>query len=725
LYAGDGSVVPLTLVSNTGNYLFVLKPMTTLTPTGNQYYFEVNADNVVGFSGDDAGCGNDYYAKFSIYDPNASTLASIMPAIDIQGFDAFDTYVVDWNDIWKVFYDDQDAFEYAESSDWIQDYGTIRLSWAAAADCYGYDVYIKDSDTAWQLVDDWDVTYTYNDGQFVEANITVYGEGEYDYLNAFYCEPLPEGWAYENPWEMWAPFYAGNTVQIVVMPKNINGIAQDPNYDKTIVGLALKDNLGPVIAGKGDNYPADAWFYPYFFGPDRDKFDSCTKYDETEIAILSQEPLKDVELMAQEPNVYGAWASSGSFRVARAYWDDPDLALVDGQGVPYPSNRAYIMIDLEPAIATTLTEDFGGYCGGNVLLGPGYEYGYYLFTESVGGFAAGDPITITDAEGNHYGGGNHCELLNNTGRIAVDRGICEDILAEGAKVFFNGPVNSGYDGTETYVQRGTCYHTPFILVEDASAEDHYIDGGSVILAPEKAYVAGTGSNNYREFDGVGLEYPYFTESAYSAGTAVEGITPSGASTTVYNDNSGDNVVDVYNASGFSIGDTVVFDISDATIVRTIIDINTASDPDTITVDGGAITVDEDDYVNECITFSTVLAFGYPMIELHESAGIQVGSTITFDPDGENPWTTTVTGVAYRANIHGVTKFTNGVTVSDLPPLDEQEQWVCFDSGTIVVTNSSRAPDALQVKLKDRSGNDSSVWYDQIGYEEVDGGWSIF
>ena len=56
---------------------------------------------------------------------------------------------------------------------------------------------------------------------------------------------------------------------------------------------------------------------------------------------------------------------------------------------------------------------------------------------------------------------------------------------------------------------------------------------------------------------------------------------------------------------------------------------------------------------------------------------------------------------------------SGIVIDQV--LEDEGTPVVFSSGTDYTIDSSREPDVLQVNLKDRSGNDSVSYFDQIGW----------
>ena len=382
LYANDGNMpVPFTM-SNTGGYLYTITPDITLDPTRNEYRLYIN-DNI-SFSADWGNVDDtqyaDNYQPFVIYDPLATFSDAIVPGLDIN---QNNTYKVDWDRflVGDMTISNPLSEDTSQGPYWNDD---LRLSFMVDPEATGYQVWMKDSNSPWINIEDAGgyLSFTYNDGQAIE--VTVNNVFSPSFAGGEFVPPNVTS-AFDEP------FLDDNTIQVVVMPENVNGFATDPNSDNTIAGLSLNDNWGPEVMNSG-NYNFDSTAYT--------EFDSGTYCDETSVNIAVGEPLLSTTTLTPEfgTGEFGAKAVEGSpcFTVTGVRYPDQDL--VDPEtDLPYPSNFSYIEVDLAPVVMTTTAADasLGDYIV-NVADNAGFAYGDSVMVgdqiETVYGFVSTDRI---------------------------------------------------------------------------------------------------------------------------------------------------------------------------------------------------------------------------------------------------------------------------------------------------------------------------------------------
>ena len=684
----NGNIVVPYTTSNTGGYLYVITPDQTLTPENNAYSFTIA--NLLSSSGDFTG---GLTQAFNIYDSSATMHDAITPGIDIN---ANLSYKVDWN---AILLGDPSVMNPFTASSMIP---TINMSWACVDldgdgieddDVTGYQVWVKDSDTPWQQVG---VNYTYNDGQYIEANIVLPGSGSI--FDAFDPDDTFGLTAVE-------PFFGGNVFQIVVMPTNINGFATDPSTDITIAGLSLSANWGPqIVTGTGwDGNPTG--------------FTAATRYDDTGVLICVDEPLQDVTLTPEyTTGQYGARASSGYFTVLDAYW--PDLDLVDPDtDTPYPSNRAYILVDLTPTLTTTLAAD--------ALLGD-----TVIEVASLTGFAIGDSVNVN---GNDEGTVTQFNSTSST--LTLTSGLDAD-AATGASVYWYGDMQNGYADVSGLLGAASNVNDNNIYVNNLL---NIAVGDSTVTSPAGGDVTATSSAS-----GINrITVTTAPTAAYASGTAISGYSIN----TAAGDTGGADAADadtianttlaaaaaaaqpnitVTDGADIANGDSLVLDYAG---VREVVVVSDASAAPLIVLAANlANAYAGGESVDERTTFSKTATYGYPMITLPSATGIQPGSTITFDD-------TTETDSAVVTQAFGAVAaiLPNGVVINDIL-VDSGSARYTFVGGSTYTNNSSRVPDALQVNLIDRSSIESSATdadgdgiadFDQIGYEAVGDPFALF
>ena len=682
----NGINIPINWTTSNG-YVYTVTPQTTLTAALNEYEFYVyGAISADGDISDALFC-----QEFSIYNPDATMLAAITPGIDIE---EYTTYKVDWNEIMIG-----DCTEDNPVGDYTMDYNDMRISFAKNAATNNYQVWVQAGLLPWQEVS----FYTdYNDGQYIEGYFDIPWVFDAWLNDVYYDTSDNEAW------------FASQVVKIVVMPENENGFATDPNdidpTDTTFAPLSLADNFGPEVEeGYG--------FLPYYFSADTD-FDTNTYYDAEGVLIAVDEPLTDVTLVAEYgADQYGARACSGSnFIVERAYWADNDLVDPDTDE-PYPSNRSYIMVDLAPAITTTLS---AAAAEDDVLIAVADQMG----------FALGDRVIIGEEDVDYIYGFNAAGFI-------LDYGLDED-AASGAQVAVVNTIDDGYDSVTGTLYRDSNYWDRYIVVADATG---MVGGSSVITEPDLGQidiVYGMASDGtYR------LRLAAAPTAAMAAGDTIEGYdVPTGAPDTTLDVEAipGATTIDVLDVTAFEVDNLVAFQVDtddDGTVdtweFRTV----TAIDDVEIqlllsSAVSGAMPVGTGVWVVPAGSlFETELAIGWPALRLTNTTasfyGIQPGSSITID-DGTESETANITE-AYSYN-YGLGDYWIVVIDAVLEDSEDPAAPYTFVAGTPYVIDSSRGADCLQVNLMDRSGNDSSdtdvdcdgeADFDQIGYEEVDSG----
>jgi hypothetical protein len=690
----NGAIVVPYTTTNTGGYLYVITPDETLTPQNNRYEFTVA--NLLSASGDFTGGVNQ---QFYIYDADATMLSAITPGIDIN---TNLSYKVDWNDILLGDPSVMNPFTISGMVS-MPTIGDVDLSWACVDldgdgiqddDVTGYEVWVKDSDTPWQQVG---VTYTYNDGQYIEATINLGVSGgvfdAFDPANIFGLGAIE-------------PFFGNNLVQIVVMPTNINGFAIDPSTDPLIVGLSLSDNWGPQIDNSGTGWD----------GINSTTFTASTRYDAEGVLVCVDEPLTDVTLTPEyTTGQSGARASSGYFTVLDAYW--PDLDLVDPDtDTPYPSNRGYILVDLTPTLTTTLAAD--------ALLGDSV-----IEVASLVGFAIGDSVNVN---GNDEG---TITQFNSTSSTFILTSSLDDDAATGALVYWYGDMQNGYADVSGLLGPPSSANDNNIYVSNLL---NIAVGDSTVTSPAGGDVTGT-------LNSAGISRITVTTAptaAYASGTTISGYSINTAAGDLGGNDTADpdeiantalaapaaaaqpNIT-VNFTDDIQAGDTLVLDYAG---IRELVTVLSVATPIVTLTANLANAYGFPAAVQERVSFSKTATYGYPMITLPSATGIQPGTTITFASNTETD-SAVVTG-AFAA-VAAV--LPNGVVINDIL-VDSGSVRYTFVGGSTFTNDSSRVPDALQVNLLDRSNNDSSATdadgdgiadFDQIGYELVDDPFALF
>ena len=704
-----GVTIPFSLVDDKciGNYLYTLTPDSTLTPVNNRYTFRIA--NLVGSSG---GFGAGLVQNFNIYDPDPTMYAAIPPGLDIE---ANRSFKVDWNDV--LLGDPSVTNPYIKA----RMIPNVRISWRAEVDAdgvevaTGYEAWVKDSDTPWQNVTA-DMNIDYNDGQFYEAviDLTLGGAAWGGLFDSFDAEDNSFGL---NETE---PFFA-QTLQIVIMPQNANGFAMDPNDPSitgSIAGLSLKDNWGPeVVRGFGwDGVAANAT-----------DFTAATLYDDT-VQIAFDEPLKDVILTALTAGYaageYGATVSSGYFKVGN---DDPavdpvrwsDLDLVDPETTePYPSNRSFILVDLQPTVTTTLTAaaDAG-------------DTEISVTPADMGNFAIRDLLNIDDTDEGRIVG------FDVAGTFTLNAGLTDD-YDSGDAVYWRGPIQAGYDDVNGALNAATNTNDLRLRVEST---DNMGTNETVLTTPASGLVTGmapaadmltvtTAPDSYLASGS--------TVSGYSVRTAAGDLPVPGGDTADTDTIAfswmnaaaliNQPVIVVADATDIAVDEILILDFGGAnqqqvtvkTVVPTVAPAATVTFIANLTNALPAGTT-----VDQRVDVSTTLAVGYPLINLPGGGltGIKPNSEITFSNDDESD-TATVVGV-----------FENAVVINDILE-DSAGARYTFVGGNDYTVDSSRNPDALQINVLDRAeiatsatdtDGDGTADRDQIGYEEVGDPFGIF
>lgn len=661
-----GVTIPFSQVPTGNHYFYTLTPDSTLTPGNNPYIFTITA-NLLGSSG---GFGAGFAQVFNIYEPNAAMYASITPGVDINDNTS---YKVDWDDILL-------GLPYADAG-MIPD---LNMSWAVSAGATGYEVWVKDSNTPWQKSPD--VDWTYNDGQYIEANIDLEDFGAL--FDAF------------DPDDVFGlgdiePFFAGNTLRVVVMPQNANGFATNPNTiapdDATFIPLTLADNWGPEIRKDDGWNPADA----------NTGFDANTRYDDTEVNIQVDEPLQDATLTGEYgTDEDGARAVTGSyFTVADAYWPDLDLAIdAEGAGTAYPSNRGYILVDLDPTVTTELTE--------NVDIDGKDPEVIHVTMSTMVNFAIRDFVSASAA--NDAGRINGFDYTAATFTLSA---TFDDDVDRGSTVYWRGPIQNGNDNVAGTVV-GVDYNRVYVLDDTDFAQ-----ASTYLTSPCRTRFVSGGANILTL-----VERP---TSAFDSGQAVAGYKAADTGLTIndaINAAFDDDEIEVFGADGvIEEDDILVFDFGDDLIEAEVEDVEAGTGPaggDLVTLDEEADDLELEDGMTIHIrgdAISTTAVCGYPTVGLSTTAGIQPNTPIAFTEAGADPETgsASVTGVYLsRAVINAILEDADGDPIT-------------FAGGSFTTTGTARTPDALQVNLIDRSDNDSGDTDDQIGYEEVGGAFDVF
>ena len=690
----NGNVtIPFSQV-NTGNYLYTLTPDSTLTPGNNQYAFTIA--NLLGSSG---GFGVGLVQNFSIYDPDATMYAAITPGLDIEENRSFK---VDWNDV--LLGDPSETNPYTKAN-MIPD---VRISWPAydvdsdgVEDATGYEVWVKDSDTPWQNVTA-NFNIDYNDGQFYEAEIDLT-------LGLAAWGGIFDSFDVDNDFGLDAtePFFA-QTLQIVIMPQNVNGFAMDPNTDNTIAGLALKDNWGPeVVAGTGwDGVAANAT-----------NFIVGTRYDAT-VRIAFDEPLKDATLTADYvAGGCGATVSSGSFKVGN---NDPavdpvrwsDLDLVDPETTePYPSNRAYILVDFQPTVTTTLTAD-----------AVAADMEISVTTADMDNFARGDLLNIDDTDEERIVG---FDVV--AGTFTLNLGLTND-CDSGDVVYWSGPINAGYEDVSGTLNDATDLNDLLLYVEST---DNMGANQTMLTTPASGLVPDVNAVSGR------LVVTTAPDSCLASGSTVSGYSVRAAAGDILGDDTTDTdtiavttmaaalanqaVIVVVDATDITAGNILILDFGgpgqQQLTVQAVAGFTVTLATNLTTVVPGGTTVDER------VDVSTTLAVGYPLVNLPILDGIKPNSNITFtNAAGDESDTAKVVGVVG-----------NAVVIDDILKNSADVRYT-FAIGADYTVDSSRVPDALQINVLDRAGiatsatdtdGDGTADRDQIGYEEVGGTFNLF
>jgi hypothetical protein len=682
----DGNNVPVPFsVTSEGDYKFTITPTKTLTPQGNRYNLKINDNNdvLVSANGGVNDSTQSYY--FNIYDPDATvSTAAIVPGLDI---DKHTNYRVDWNRflIGNMTTDDPLADTTQGPSyptETVTHNNDLRLSFAADPDAEDYHIWVKNSGSPWVNVEDMGInpSYTYNDGQTLE--VTLPGIFAKDFLDTY--PPTDLGGYFDGYVE---PFFGDNMMQVLITSVNVNGDSMDPNSDDTLVGLTLADNWGPEVMNSGSsNFDSTA----------STQFNSGTYCDATGVNIAVSEPLLSATLTPEYgADEFGAKAVTGSpcFTVSGVRF--PDMDLVDpSSDSPYPSNFSYFEVDLKPAVATTTTAD--------AMAGD-----YLVSVADTTGFAGGDNVAVGDSNEYLYG------MLGTTTLVVTPLGKDE---ASGSDAYWRGPVQNGYSDVTGTLPTNTSTYSQRLIVDDNTnvvANNSRISTGELVTA--------TGAW------GFDLDQLYL-------GTAPTAVIAPGAAVTGYNINvsgtcnttlanaaaAGANTIDIVSGTDCADGDPIVIDFGDGAGGIELFTIASGGGTTTLTLSGNLANAHGiGETVDERTSWTATASAGWPLIYLGNTVEVKHGSTITFD-NGTDTDTATVESVI------------NGYVVLDgIPTASTSFDFIAGDSWTV---DSSRGPDALQVKVQDRSDNDSSdtdtdgdgnANKDQIGYEEVDGAWDVF
>lgn len=661
--AGANGTIPIT-VTNTGNYLFTITPDITLTSAYNTYSFSI-LDNEVAAPG--GGTLNIAMSQsFNIYDPDVTAIAAITPSLN-PGEDT--SYKVDWND--ALFGYPSVDNPYAKQN--IN--GVLPLAWNVVdvdedghSEAADYEVWMKDSTTTyWQQVDPVNINFTYNDGLSIEATVTIAADSLFDAW---------QGEVNNVPDASVQPFFAGNLLQVVVMPVNINGFATDPNDDSTIAGLSLKDNWGPQIADPGWDTATNSFD------------DATTRYDEEQVIIAFDEPLANETLTTGLTGTYGvASANPANFTISEVRYADEDVIDTDDN----EKTNSHIVLDLAPAVTTTLTATA---TNGDTEIN--------VTAADMGSFAMGDILTIGDIDGGNITG---FDVAAGTFTLAVNGDA-----ASGSQVYWRGPIMNGYS-TETYTRGTGTVDYGTLYVDDTSN----FTTPCIISTPSKAQVTAVGANS--------LTVDPTAVDPCTSGEIVTGYNLTDTGVTV-NAQPSDNSTIILTGSPASIeiGDLLVFDLSGDLLLGVVSSIASAPTYSLSPAVTGLTGLSGGDTVHEAgSAITTATTAGYPTVSISGvTTGIKPNSAITFTTTDVTPTTANVIGV-YGDDL-----------VVDKVFLDSNSNRV---TGLGTITNdSSRGADSLHLNISDRSGNDSDATdvdgdgvanFDQIGYSEVGSAFGVF
>ena len=655
---GNGVNIPLTWTS-TGNYMYEVTPATTLTAALNTYWFY--AANGITASGESSGLW--YSQSFNIYNPDATMFSAITPGVDIN---QYTTYKVDWD---EILIGDKNATN-PIGSDTMNAYN-MQVSFAKNADADNYQLWVQSNGLPWQQIG---FSYEYNDGQFIEISFS---------LNSLY-----------DTWEdtgFIEPFGLSNVFRAIIMPENENGFAQDPNLidaaDSTFIPLKLADNWGPEVA--------------LFWGFDGDAtdFNTGTYYDDMAVQIAVDEPLSDATLVAQYgAGQYGAKATTGSnFIVTKAYWADNDLADPDTDAA-YPSNRKIIMVDLAPAITTTLAADAA-------------MNDTVIAVASQSNFALGDRLSIGD--------GYYTLVAFTSNGFTLNTGLAA-AASSGDTVACANTMDGGYASVDGTLSNATNVLDSYLILADVTG---ITAGASVITAPD------LGAVTYVDSTTGTIGVATAPTAALAAGDTISGyevpVAGTGVATAAAPDAiAGTNTIVVNDNTPFAVGDLIAFYVGTTPAIQFIEVTSVNADGITLLVDG-VLNADlpagnEVFIIDPATIFTTTLAAGYPNVLLPSAYKIKPGSTITFT-DGVETSSATVTEAYITGGIFG---YSNVVVLDDVL-VDSTNAPYAFAAGSTFTNDSTRQPDSLQVNLMDRSGNDSNATdadgdavadFDQIGFE---------
>jgi hypothetical protein len=467
--------------------------------------------------------------------------------------------------------------------------------------------------------------------------------------------------------------------------------------------LTLTDNWGPeVVTGFG-------------FDSTLTEFDSGTLCDDLGVNVAVHEPLTSVTLTAEftDPlTEFGARAVTGSpcFTVSGVRFPDQDL--VDpATDTPYPSNFGYIEVDLEPAVATTTS------AAADAL-------DDIIPVVSNAGFAYGDAIRISDTT--NTSDETLIGFIGTTSLIVAD--LTND-QTSGSDVYWRGPIQNGYASvTGTLTQNTSTYQ---LVLQVADATDIDVTNGARISSGQLVTSSGTGFFGVTDTPYITLDAALSAAVAPAAAVAGYNVNQTGTCNTTLTTApaAGATTFDVVDATGCAVGDPIVIDFGDVgggIELRTISVVTpTVAPAATLTISAALTNAHAiGETVDERVSWSTTAVFGYPTVYLGSAPfGFQPGSSVTFtNAAGTETDTVTIT------SIQGIF-----VQLGEIPT-DSVSTPFAFVTGDTWSNNSSRSPDALEVQLQDRSGNDSDdtdtdgdgiADYDEIGYETVDGAFGRF
>jgi hypothetical protein len=678
----SGLNVPITWTT-TNNYWYEITPAATLTPAGNMYAFTV-ANGAAWAGGLN---GTLFTQNFYIYNPDATYSASITPGVDIN---TNTTYMVDWDDI--LF-----GLPFADAGM----IPTLNMSWAVDPTATGYEVWVKRSGTAWYQVN-WAapaVNYTYNDGLFIEANITLdtAGGGWGGLFDAFDSD---------NTFGLAAtePFFGGNVIQVIVMPQNENGFAKDPNTiaadDATFIPLTLADNRGPELqTGAGWN-PADPV----------NGVTATVRFDAMGVPLTVDEPLGDFTLVAEYvTGQYGVRGASGYFTVTDVFWPDNDLADPDTD-TAYPSNRGYLAFDMSADVATTLTA--AAAAGATTLT-----------VADVTGFAIGDELAVgtNGAWVDGLGTGDEATAYTVVGfnsaakTLTIDTGLTS-AAAVGAAVYWRGPWQAGYAAGSINEAGSTIggFSDTLLFVTNvhgmAVGETRLTTPGGgtvgVVTDIEGAAAPATSYGTVAITTAMSAHMPAGSAvSGFSWGTAANAVDPGNiATTTVAAGAAAGSDVNLLLTSTLNIvqGDVLLIDRGDAEEER--VTVKSLPAANTVLVDlvfNHAAT----DTVEETRNISTTLFIGFPFSSMSSAAGlagIQPSTTLAVDDLGGNTDSAAIVQI-----------WNQYMVINDLLYTDDATPVVSFYAGADWDNSSARVSDYAQVNLLDRSTNDSSATDDDL------------